>query len=347
MKFLKAIAAGLYSVGLHVRHALYDAGVIKSYTADIPVVCVGNITVGGTGKTPTVEYLIDVLSDRYTVAVLSRGYGRRTKGYLEVQSDSSFLNVGDEPKQIKRAFPNVVVVVCEDRTEGIKRICTEHPEVNLIVMDDGFQHRRVTPKVNIILTDYSRQIHEDHLLPLGRLRDLSSQMQRANIILITKTPAEITPIERRIAVKYLKLLPYQKAFFTGVAQGEPESLFPDVEGLVPVARNAVVLAGVGNPTGFVDYVRSKYVLREEWIFNDHHVYKVGELRKLVDKLAALPHDTVILTTSKDAVKLVNRRKVPVELQQRLYKIPMRVSFPEPYEEDAFLAALHENIEHSY
>ena len=347
MNFFKAIAAGLYSFGLHVRHAMYDSGMIHSYTADIPVVCVGNLTVGGTGKTPTVEYLVDKLSSRYKLAVLSRGYGRRTKGYIEVQSDSSFLKVGDEPKQIKRNFPDVVVVVCEDRAAGIQRIRSEHPEVDLIVMDDGFQHRRVTPKVNIVLADYSHPIHEDHLLPLGRLRDLPSQLHRVNIVLITKTPADIKPLERSITLKYLKLRPYQKAFFAGVTHDAPQSLFPDAEDLVPVGKNVVAMAGIGNPAGFVDYVRSRYTLKDEWIFNDHHVYKVGELKKLVEKLASLPHDTVILTTAKDAVKLVNRKKIPPELQRRLYKIPMRVSFPDPCDETGFLSALRENIEHSY
>lgn len=347
MNFFKAIAAGLYSFGLRIRHGMYDSGMIHSYTADIPVVCVGNLTVGGTGKTPTVEYLVDKLSLQYTVAVLSRGYGRRTKGYIEVQPDSSFLKVGDEPKQIKRNFPKVVVVVCEDREAGIRRIRSEHPEVDLILMDDGFQHRRVNPKVNIVLADYSRPIHEDHLLPLGRLRDLPSQLHRVNIVLITKTPASINSLDRSIMLKYLKLRPYQKGFFASVTHDAPQSMFPDAEGLLPVGRNVVALAGIANPTGFVDYVRGNYSLKDEWIFKDHHVYKVGELKKLVEKLEGLPHDTVILTTAKDAVKLVNRKKVPLELQRRLYKIPMRVSFPDPCDETGFLAALRENIEYSY
>ena len=205
MRFLSAIAAGLFAFVLRIRHLLYDSGIIGHYTADIPVVCVGNITVGGTGKTPFTEFLIDRLGRRFTIAVLSRGYGRRTKGYLEVQTNSSFLNVGDEPKQIKRKYPDTVVVVCEKRAEGIRRIRQEHPEVDLILLDDGFQHRRVEPKVDIVLMDYTRPIWEDYMLPLGNLRDLPSQMARANIVVVTKTPTNITPIDRRIAVKSLNL----------------------------------------------------------------------------------------------------------------------------------------------
>ena len=153
MGFLSAIPAGLYAFALRIRHLLYDSRIIKRYRSDIPVVCVGNITVGGTGKTPVTEYLIEKLGRDYTVAVLSRGYGRRTKGYLEVGTNASFLDVGDEPKLIKRNHPSTVVAVCEKRAEGIARIRSEHPEVNLILLDDGFQHRRVEPKVNIVLMD--------------------------------------------------------------------------------------------------------------------------------------------------------------------------------------------------
>lgn len=342
MGFLNAIPAGLYAFALRIRHLLYDAKLIKSYAADIPVVCVGNITVGGTGKTPVTEYLVDTLGRKYNVAVLSRGYGRKTKGYLEVGVDSSFLSVGDEPKQMKRNHPETVVVVCEKRAEGIKRIRMEHPEVNLILLDDGFQHRRVTPKVNIVLMDYTRPIWEDHMLPWGNLRDLPSQMLRANMVVVTKTPADITPIDKRIAVKSLKLFPYQSVFFTAMRQCLPVPVFPDAEGLVAPARNAVLLAGIGNPTPLVEYVAGRYDLRRKWLFRDHHVYKVRELKKIAADLAGLPADTVVLTTDKDAVKLTNRRKVPAELQRRLYRMPVGVSFLDG-DEERFLSVLAKNI----
>lgn len=321
---------------------MFDSQVIRRYRADIPVICVGNITVGGTGKTPVTEYLTARLSQSYCVAVLSRGYGRRTKGYIEVDVNSSFLDVGDEPKQLKRKFPETLVVVCEDRERGIRRIREEHPQVNLILMDDGFQHRRVEPKVNLVLMDYTRPIWEDHLLPWGRLRDLPSQMHRANMVMVTKTPSDMTPIDRRITVKSLKLFPYQSVFFTAMRQGAPQPLFPDTEGRIPVGRNVAVLAGVGNPSGFVEYLRGVYSVQEEWLFRDHHVYKVGELRKIEKSLAGLPADTVILTTEKDAVKLTNGKKIPAELQRRLYKIPVEISFFED-DEKKFLEKLRENI----
>mgnify|MGYP001638117103 FL=1 len=342
MGFLSAIPAGLYAFALRIRHLLYDSRIIKRYRSDIPVVCVGNITVGGTGKTPVTEYLIEKLGRDYTVAVLSRGYGRRTKGYLEVGTNASFLDVGDEPKLIKRNHPSTVVAVCEKRAEGIARIRSEHPEVNLLLLDDGFQHRRVEPKVNIVLMDYTRPIWEDHLLPWGNLRDLPSQMHRANIVMVTKTPPDITPIDRRIAVKSLKLFPYQSVVFTSMVQGVPVPLFPDAEGLVKPGRNAALLAGIGNPRPLAAYLAERYDLKAEWLFRDHYVYKVRDLRRIADELASLPEDTVIVTTGKDAVKLCNRKKVPAELQRRLYRIPVGVAFTDD-DEKRFLRLLSENI----
>ena len=150
MKFIRRIISWIYTLVIVIRHRLYDWGVFKSFSFDIPIVCVGNITVGGTGKTPTAEFILTSLANHYTIAILSRGYGRTTKGYHEVSTNDSYSDVGDEPLQIKLKYPNTVVVVSEDRVAGIERIRKEHPEVNLIIMDDGFQHRRVKAKVNVL-----------------------------------------------------------------------------------------------------------------------------------------------------------------------------------------------------
>ena len=338
MGLLGAIPAGLYAFALRVRHLIYDAKIIKSYSADIPVVCVGNITVGGTGKTPVTEYLVETLGRSCKVAVLSRGYGRRTKGYLEVRTDSSYLAVGDEPKQMKRRFPSTVVAVCEKRAEGIRRIRSEHPEVEVILLDDGFQHRRVEPKVNIVLMDYTRPVWEDRLLPQGRLRDLPSQMHRANIVLVTKAPPELTAIDRRITEKSLRLYPYQKVFFSTMRQGRPEAVFPSMEGLVGLSRYVAVMAGIGNPKPFVDYLSSGYEVVAQWLFRDHHAYRMRDLNRIVEQLGELPDDTVIITTGKDAVKLTGSR-VPDEIRRRLYRLPVRLSFL-GCDEHAFLDDLY-------
>ena len=342
MKFLGAIPAALYAFVLRIRHWLYDIGIFKRYEADIPVVCVGNITVGGTGKTPTVEYLIERLTQNFKPAVLSRGYGRRTKGYLEVTIGSSFLDVGDEPKQIKRKFPDTVVVVCENREEGIKRIREEHPEINLILLDDGFQHRSVTPKVNIVLIDYTRPIWDDHMLPWGNLRDLPSQLHRAHIVLVTKTPEGLTPIDRRIAVKSLHLFPYQKLFFTSMKQTGLIPMFPEAENPVTPGRNAAIMAAIGNPAALENSLSERFDIKAKWLFRDHRAYKVRDLQQIEQQLSALPEDTIIITTEKDAVKLANRKKIPTELQRRLYKMPIKLHFPER-DEEVFVSTLMRNI----
>lgn len=333
MILLRAIASFFYNIGLRLRHFMFDAKIIKREKYDIPIVCVGNITVGGTGKTPMIEFLIPKLGERYTVAVLSRGYGRKTKGYIEVAADAPFREVGDEPKQIKSKFPETLVVVCEDRREGIRRIRAEHPEVTLILMDDGFQHKRVEPAVNIILVDYTRPIWEDHLLPWGSLRDLRSQMPRAGIVVFTKTPKILSPIDRRLAEKNLKLYPYQALYFTGMEQGAPQPLFRDAPGLKPLKKNIAVLAGIGNPEPMIAALGEKYAVQEKFIFPDHHIYKVSELRGVEERLASLPGDTVIVTTEKDAVKLTNRQKIPQELQDRLYVVKVRMAFNEGNEKE--------------
>lgn len=342
MKFFRSIASGFYSIGVHLRNWMYDAGVKKSRKFKIPIICVGNITVGGTGKTPVIEFLMDELGKRWNPAVLSRGYKRRTKGYLEVETNSSYLNVGDEPKQIKRKFPDSVVAVCENRCEGVKEIRRRHPEVNMILMDDGFQHRRITPKVNIVLMDFTRPIYHDSLLPLGSLRDIPSQMHRANIVLVTKTPETISPIDRRIVVKELDLFPYQQIFFTSMVQGTLKALFPNMAEEAPRTRNVAMLAGIGNPLAMQASLAQRYNVVSSFVFKDHHIYKVRDLNRIIEDLKELPADTIIITTEKDAVKLSNRKKVPEELQRRLYVIPLKLNFFEG-DKGLFLQKLYNDV----
>ena len=200
-------------------------------------------------------------------------------------------------------------------------------------MDDGFQHKRVEPAVNMVLVDYTRPIWEDHLLPWGSLRDLRSQMPRAGIVVFTKTPKILSPIDRRIAEKNLKLYPYQTLYFTSMDQGAPQPLFRDSPGLKPLKKNIAVLAGIGNPEPMVASLGEKYAVQEKFIFPDHHIYKVSELRGVEERLAALPGDTVIVTSEKDAIKLTNRQKVPQALQDRLYVVQARMAFHEGNEKE--------------
>ena len=343
LKCLLAPAALLYKAGVTFRHRLFDWGILKSEKFDIPVICIGNITVGGTGKTPMAEMVIAYMSQMHRVALLSRGYGRRTKGYLEVKADSRYRVVGDEPLQIKLKFPDTVVAVCEKRADGIRRICAEHPDVDLIVMDDGFQHRYVEPKVNIVMIDATRPVQHDRMLPLGTLRDLPEELHRAHYFVVTKCPEKMAPIDRRILRKVLIQVAYQRVYFTRFESFMPQPLFPDAAPGEPLVQGqqVIALSGIGSPKPFLAALRESYEVVAEMTLDDHHVYKVRDLNRLRELLDRFP-GAVIVTTEKDAVKLTNRAKIPEEIQRGIYYLPINISFIEDSATD-FLQKLEEDV----
>ena len=332
----------LYSLAVNFRHRLFDWGVLKSEEFDIPIVCIGNITVGGTGKTPMAEMLITYLSRRYCVALLSRGYGRRTKGYREVTVDAHYRDVGDEPLQIKRKFPHTTVVVCEKRVEGIRRIREEHPEVDLILMDDGFQHRYVDPKINILMVDSTRPIQNDRMLPAGTLRDNPEQLYRANYFVVTKCPEKMAPIDRRLQRKVLIRYPYQQIYFTRFESFSPQPIYAD-EALQPLTPHSrvIALSGIGNPKQFVDGLKRQYEVVAELTKDDHHVYHRSDMVELVGLLKKFP-DAAIVTTEKDAIKLTRRQHIPEAVRRAIYYIPIDITFIEDSATD-FLQKLDEDV----
>lgn len=340
LKALLLPIAFVYKLVVQIRHKLFDWNVLHSEEFDIPIVCVGNITVGGTGKTPVAEFLISHFSREYNVALLSRGYRRRTKGFVEASVDSSFLSVGDEPKQIKLKFPDIVVAVCEKRVEGIRRIRELHPEVNMIILDDGFQHRYVEPWVNIVLMDYSRPVYRDTFLPVGTLRDTPGQLHRAHFIIVTKCPENMNALEARLVNSYLGLFPYQSLYFTSINRGAIMPIFPDAgQRRIPDGAPVIAMAGIGNPEPFVASLADKYDVVDQLIYSDHHPYRMRDLDKMKKTLEAAPDGTIIVTTEKDAVKLTNSRKIPEQIQRALYFIPIDVSFANDSEEE-FLRKLN-------
>ena len=343
LKCLLAPAAFLYKMGVTFRHRLFDWGLLKSEKFDIPIICIGNITVGGTGKTPMAEMVIAYMSQMHRVALLSRGYGRRTKGYLEVHTDSRYRDVGDEPLQIKLKFPDTVVVVCEKRAEGIRRLRAEHPEVDLIIMDDGFQHRYVEPKINVVMIDATRPVQHDRMLPVGTLRDLPEELHRAHYFVVTKCPEHMAPIDRRILRKVLIQVAYQRVYFTRFESFMPQPLYADeaVDGPLTHGREVIALSGIGNPAPFLKSLRERYKVVAEMTLDDHHVYKVRDMNALKALLAKHP-GAVIITTEKDAVKMTNRAKIPTEVRRALYYQPINISFIEDSATD-FLQKLEEDV----
>ena len=345
-RWLFAPASLIFKAVVTLRHRLFDWGVLKSEKFDIPIICIGNITVGGTGKTPMAEMIIAYMSRSHRVALLSRGYGRRTKGYREVETSAHYRDVGDEPLQIKIKFPSTLVVVCENRAEAIRRIQREHPEIDLIVMDDGFQHRYVEPKVNIVMVDATRPVQDDKMLPMGTLRDLPEMLHRAHYFVITKCPDGMKPIDRRLMHKSLVTMAYQRnrIYFTRFESFRPEPLFGEAAEPVKQGRQVIAMAGIGNPVPFLRDLDKNYTVVDKMMFKDHHVYTKADMQALA-KLAAQHPEAVILTTEKDAVKLMRGRNVPVQVRRRLYYIPINISFTEGSETD-FLKKLEQDVRRS-
>lgn len=284
-----------------------------------------------------------MLSAKYNVAVLSRGYKRKSKGFYLATTTSSFKRIGDEPKQIKLKFPDIPVAVCEKRCEGIDRLREIHPEVNLIILDDGFQHRYVEPWVNILLMDYNHPIYEDHMLPWGRLRDLKSQLSRANIVVATKCPADLRPLDYRLMQNNLELYSYQTLYFTRFKSDPPTPLFPSLRPpIVTEGQSIIIMTGIANPSNFVGRLERRYKVEHKLIFSDHYTYKMRDIHLLEELLAKLPEETAIIITEKDAVKLMNSRKISENIRRRLHYISISVRFANNREAD-FIQQLEQYV----
>ena len=328
-------------MAITLRHWMFDCKLIKSQNFKTTIICVGNITVGGTGKTPTAEMIVGYMKQYYNVAVLSRGYGRRTKGYLEVKTTSSYRDVGDEPLQIKLKYPDALVVVCEKRTEAIHRIEAEHPEINLIVMDDGFQHRYVEPRINVVIVDSTRPYYEDDYLPAGTLRDKPESLDRAHYFIVTKCPVDMSPLDQRVWRMNLHKIAYQRVYFTRVIPTPPVAQFP-TQNVLNEGDEVIVMSGIGNPKAFISDVKRKYNVVGTITFPDHHVYSVSDIERIVAKLEKHPK-AMLLTTEKDTVKLRRSRRVPDIMRERLFYQPVQVEFLEGSDVD-FLGTLKSDLE---
>jgi tetraacyldisaccharide 4'-kinase len=314
------------------RNRLYDFKLLKSVEFDIPVISVGNITVGGTGKTPHTEYLIRLLQSRFSVATLSRGYMRKSKGFRIVETTSGVEESGDEPLQIKKKFPNITVAVCENRVTGVQELLRSETPPDVVLLDDAFQHRRISPGINIVLIDYNKPLKEDRLLPAGRLRENQMQLRRANIIIITKCPSEIKPITRRIMAKDVFLFPYQELYFTKMTYGSVYPVFPGP----PVQQNLfsntaergiLLVAGIASPDSIIEHVKTMSKEVETAIFPDHHNYSPDDILMIIRKFDLLKSsDKIIVTTEKDIAKLISHDILLNIAKESIYCLPLQVRF---------------------
>ena len=321
----------LYGIGVDIRNSLFDMGVLKSVSYDIPIINVGNITVGGTGKTPHVEYLIRLLSGRYRVAVLSRGYKRRTKGYLLSTASTTMEEIGDEPWQIKQKFPDIYVAVDANRRHGIERLMADEAtkDVEIILLDDAYQHRYVKPGHNILLVDYHRIISDDRLLPAGRLRERPSSSRRASTIIVTKCPQHINAMGFRVILSALNVKPYQQLFFSTFSYGNLRQLWGDgtleLDTLRKDNTHVLLLSGIGNPQQMEQDVRRFVQHIVPLTFPDHHYYIRRDAETINQSLLSLPKPHIIITTEKDASRLLHLQGLSEEVRQNLYVLPIEIS----------------------
>ncbi|MDR1667255.1 MAG: tetraacyldisaccharide 4'-kinase [Bacteroidales bacterium] len=323
----------LYGMVAAARNKCYDWGWLPSIRFDdVKVVCVGNITAGGTGKTPHVEYLIRTLSPSFRLAVLSRGYKRKTNGFVLATATSTARDIGDEPCQIKRKYQNLTVAVDADRVHGIRQLKTLDPSLEIILLDDAFQHRRVIPSFSILLADYRRPLFRDGMLPGGRMREWACFAGRADVLVITKLPAGATAEEReRIRRQYARIFP-KEILFSTIRYGTPEPVFQDVPPLSALQLSeacVLLLTGIARPQPLEDHVRSIAACVQAVTFGDHHDYSQADIGMIMKKWEQwqTAGRKYILTTEKDAMRL-QMMNVPDAMQKALYYIPVEVAFLE-------------------
>lgn len=325
----------LYGLIVSVRNLLFDFNILPITEFKIPIISVGNITVGGTGKTPHIEYLITLLKDDYKIATLSRGYKRKSKGYLLADESSTSNQIGDEPMQIKRKFPDILVSVDRKRVNGVKSLLkSEHGnDLAAVLLDDAFQHRSIKAGLSILLIDYNRPITRDYIMPYGRLRESADEKDRANIIIVSKSPENMTPIDRRIIVKELDLLPYQSLYFTSLAYGNLESVFKNNainiinEEWSKENFSILLVTGIANPKPLREYLESFSDIVEVVQFSDHYSFQTKDLDLIQSRFEKLEgKNKIIVTTEKDATRFYDMDIKQESIKEHLFYIPLWIRF---------------------
>ena len=319
-----------YGLGVRFRNTLFETGFLKSRSFSIPVISVGNITVGGTGKTPHVEYLIRLLQDHSRVAVLSRGYKRKSHGFQIANESSTARTIGDEPFQMKQKFPKVIVAVDKNRVHGIEALNQKYQDIDVILLDDAFQHRYVKPGINILLVDYHRLIIYDTLLPAGRLREPLTGKNRADMVIITKCPKDLKPMEYRVITKAMDLYPYQQIFFTTLEYGELTPLFKKEAPTVNLDKlkdhNVLLLTGIASPRQMKEDLTPVVSKLSMLSFPDHHAFSQKDIEQISSEFAKLPSPKCIITTEKDAARIIGLEGLSNEIKENIYILPVRIKF---------------------
>jgi tetraacyldisaccharide 4'-kinase len=305
----------LYGLITSIRNFLFDKGILKSYSFELPIIAVGNLSVGGTGKTPQIEYLIRLLSERYAIATLSRGYKRKSTGFVLANTKATAQNLGDEPYQFHQKFPSIQVAVDADRKNGIEQLLTQEKKPQVILLDDAFQHRKVKAGFYILLTAYDDVFVDDFLLPTGNLRESRSGAQRANVIVVTKSPTTLSETEQTQIKQRIKSYSDAPVFFSTIAFDESVQSSTTSVPVATIQQSAcVLLAGIAKPASFFNYLTNSASIC--LTYPDHHHFTETDIQQI--KLQA--GEKMIVTTEKDYVRLKDS-----VLKEQLYYLPIRTS----------------------
>lgn len=307
----------LYSIAMHCRNILFDIGIKKEKAFELPIISIGNITVGGTGKTPMAECIIKHLHHTHNIALLSRGYKRKTRGFVKATPLSSYMDIGDEPKQIKTKFTNITVAVCEKRVEGVSKLLQDNRQLDAIILDDAYQHRHIKPSYSILLIDYNRPIWNDFVFPSGRLRESAQAKRRAHTIIITKCPEQLSEKEKNNILTKLKPLPDQNVYFSAIQYGQAINNQEKIDTI----KTCVALSGIAKPEPFISFIQNKCIdIEKKLIYPDHYNFSDKDIATISDILLSKR----IITTEKDYMRLAER--INQTLLRNLFYIPIETKF---------------------
>ena len=315
----------LYSIGVGLRNKLFDLGIFHSHKCDLTTISVGNITVGGTGKTPHAEYLLEYLSKRVSTAYLSRGYKRSTTGFRIADEKSTASTIGDEAYQIYRKFENVTVAVDGNRINALKKLQQHKAEPKVVVLDDAYQHRKLHPDLNILLIDYNRLTYRDLMLPLGELRESSENTDRADIIIFTKCPDTMQPVDMLSTRTQINPFPYQTLYYTSLSYGEPKGLFTDKK-IELYGKEVLLITGIAQPQHLHKHLEQYASLITALKYPDHHRFTSYDIQEIAEDYEGLANgNRVIITTEKDAARLISM-EIPESIKNDIYTIGIEIEF---------------------
>ena len=315
----------IYGLIITFRNWLFDKKILKSAMFNFPLICVGNLAIGGTGKTPMTEYLVSLLKRKFITATLSRGYKRKTKGFAIAGDDTTAIDIGDEPMQFHQKFPDVTVAVGEERLVAIPQLLHERPDTQVIILDDAFQHRSVRAGLNILLTEYRNLYTRDLLLPAGDLRDVVASRKRADIIIVTKCKPDLSTEEKSEMKKELKPLSHQQIFFTEIVYSEPYHLFNKTVSKINHDTAVLLVCGIANPKPLKEFLANHVHTYDMLRYRDHQIFTTDDLKEIIRHYDRIESEKkIILTTEKDGVRL---EKFKSELQNYpIYVLPISHSF---------------------